>query len=91
MLEELRGDAQTTLAELRELAHGIYPPLLRDRGLAEALRTAANRAVLPTEVTAEGIEDFVVYDRAPDQAELTYRITLGDRAAGLRLVAGTLD
>ena len=55
MLEELRGDVQTTLAELRELAHGIYPPLLRDRGLAEALRTAANRAVLPTEVIAEGI------------------------------------
>jgi signal transduction histidine kinase len=58
MLEELRGDVQTTLAELRELAHGIYPPLLRDRGLAEALRTAANRAVLPTEVTSEGIERY---------------------------------
>jgi signal transduction histidine kinase len=55
MLEELRADVQTTLAELRELAHGIYPPLLRDRGLEEALRTAANRATLPTEVTAEGI------------------------------------
>ena len=38
MLEELRGDVQATLAELRELAHGIYPPLLRDprsgRGVA---------------------------------------------------------
>jgi signal transduction histidine kinase len=55
MLEELRGDVQATLAELRELAHGIYPPLLRDRGLAEALRTASNRTVLPTEVIAEGI------------------------------------
>jgi signal transduction histidine kinase len=58
MLEELRGDVQATLAELRELAHGIYPPLLRDRGLAEALRTAANRAVLPTEVVSEGIERY---------------------------------
>jgi len=27
LLEELRIDAQTTLTELRELAHGIYPPL----------------------------------------------------------------
>lgn len=63
MLDELRADVQTTLAELRELAHGIYPPLLRDRGLAEALRTAANRAVLPTEVTAEGI------DRYPPETE----------------------
>ena len=36
MLEELRGDAQETLTELRELAHGIYPPLLMDRGLARS-------------------------------------------------------
>lgn len=52
-LEELRGDAQATLTELRELAHGIYPPLLMDRVLPEALRAAANRAVLPTDVIAE--------------------------------------
>jgi signal transduction histidine kinase len=53
LLEELRGDAQTTLTELRELAHGIYPPLLMDRGLREALTAAANRSVLETEVEAE--------------------------------------
>jgi signal transduction histidine kinase len=53
LLEELRADAQTTLTELRELAHGIYPPLLMDRGLPEALRAAANRAVLPTSVEAD--------------------------------------
>ncbi|MFI7586190.1 sensor histidine kinase [Spongisporangium articulatum] len=46
LLRELRGDVQTTIRELRELAHGIYPPLLRDRGLAEALRAAANRSPL---------------------------------------------
>jgi signal transduction histidine kinase len=54
MLEELRTDVQDTLSELRELAHGIYPPLLRDRGLLEALQTAANRATLPTTVRADG-------------------------------------
>ena len=54
MLEELRSDVQDTLTELRELAHGIYPPLLRDRGLLEALQTAANRASLPTTVDADG-------------------------------------
>jgi len=53
LLEELRADAQTTLTELRELAHGIYPPLLMDRGLREALVAAANRAVLPTDVDAD--------------------------------------
>jgi signal transduction histidine kinase len=52
LLDELRGDVQTTLTELRELAHGIYPPLLRDRGLPEALQAAANRAVHPTNVEA---------------------------------------
>ena len=62
MLEELRGDAQETLTQLRELAHGIYPPLLMDRGLAEALRAAANRAVLSTDVVAD-------VDRYPPEAE----------------------
>ena len=52
MIDELRADVQTTLTELRELAHGIYPPLLRDRGLPEALQAAANRAVHPTRVDA---------------------------------------
>ena len=53
MLEGLRGDVQTTIGELRELAHGIYPPLLRDRGLAEALRAAASRCPLPSTVDVE--------------------------------------
>jgi signal transduction histidine kinase len=53
LLEELRADAQTTLTELRELAHGIYPPLLMDRGLPEALRAAANRSALATDVDAD--------------------------------------
>jgi len=41
--------------ELRELAHGIYPPLLVDSGLVEALRAAANRNPLPVEIHAQGI------------------------------------
>jgi signal transduction histidine kinase len=55
MLDELRADVQVTLDALRELAHGIYPPLLRDRGLPDALQTAANRAALPTTVDADGV------------------------------------
>jgi signal transduction histidine kinase len=46
LLEKLREDVRTTIAELRELAHGIYPPLLRDRGLSEALGAAALRSPL---------------------------------------------
>ncbi len=55
MLEQLAGEVQETIQELRELAHGIYPPLLVDSGLVEALRAAANRSPLSVEIRAEGI------------------------------------
>ena len=55
MLEQMGNDVQETVQELRNLAHGIYPPLLMDRGLTEALSAAAGRAALPTGVTADGI------------------------------------
>jgi signal transduction histidine kinase len=55
LLHALDGDLDDTLQELRDLAHGIYPPLLADKGLAEALCSAARRAALPTEVEATGI------------------------------------
>jgi len=55
MLDQLAGDVKDTIQELRELAHGIYPPLLADSGLGEALRAAANRSPLSVIVTADGI------------------------------------
>lgn len=58
MLEEARTDVHATVDELRSLAHGIYPPLLMDRGLPEALRAAAARAVLPTTVDADGVDRY---------------------------------
>jgi signal transduction histidine kinase len=54
-LLELRTEVQETLQELRTLAHGIYPPLLMDRGLEPALRAAAQRSALPAMVLAEGL------------------------------------
>ena len=56
MLDDLATDVQETLQELRALAHGIYPPLLMERGLPEALEAAANRAALPTTVEATGVQ-----------------------------------
>jgi len=55
ILEQVAHDLQDAVQELRNLAHGIYPPLLMDRGLSEALRAAANRAALPTVVVADDI------------------------------------
>jgi signal transduction histidine kinase len=51
MLEQLGADVKETIA----LAHGIYPPLLIDAGLPEALRAAAGRSPLSVEVRAEGV------------------------------------
>jgi signal transduction histidine kinase len=51
MLEMLADSVKDTIQELRDLAHGIYPPLLMDSGLPEALRAAAARS--PLEVTVE--------------------------------------
>ena len=53
MLDGLREDVQVTISEVRELAHGIYPPLLRDRGLGDALRAAATRSPLPCDVDVD--------------------------------------
>ena len=55
MLDELAGEVQLTIQELRELAHGIYPPLLVDSGLVEAMRAAASRNPLSVDVVADGI------------------------------------
>ncbi|HEX2701171.1 MAG TPA: histidine kinase [Acidimicrobiales bacterium] len=55
VLDELATGIQDAVQELRSLAHGIYPPLLVDRGLVEALSAAARRAALPTDLQAEGV------------------------------------
>ena len=55
VLDGLGDDVQETLEQLRELAHGIYPPLLQDRGLADALVAAAGRAPIPTRVEIAGL------------------------------------
>jgi signal transduction histidine kinase len=54
MLDQLADDVKQTIQELRELAHGIYPPLLADSGLGEALRAAGNRSPLPVSVATDG-------------------------------------
>jgi signal transduction histidine kinase len=63
MLDQIAADLQEAVQELRNLAHGIYPPLLMDRGLPDALRAAADRAPLPADVVAEGV------GRYPQQVE----------------------
>jgi signal transduction histidine kinase len=53
LLEEVGQDVRDALESVRALAYGVYPPLLLDRGLAEALRGAAAGAAIATRIEAE--------------------------------------
>jgi signal transduction histidine kinase len=57
--------ARTALEDLRDLARGIYPPLLADQGLVAALRAQAQRSPIP--VIVEG-DDIGRYPRDVESA-----------------------
>jgi signal transduction histidine kinase len=63
LLDELDRGVRESIASLRDLAHGIYPPLLRDAGLGEALSAAAKRSPLDVTVSAGSL------GRHPEQVE----------------------
>jgi signal transduction histidine kinase len=58
LLDQLQGEANDALENLRDLARGIYPPLLADKGLAAALDAQARKSPMPATVEAEGIGRF---------------------------------
>jgi signal transduction histidine kinase len=60
LLDTLQGSANDALEDLRDLARGIYPPLLADKGLAVALQAQARKAVLPVTIDADGVGRFPV-------------------------------
>jgi signal transduction histidine kinase len=53
-LGEARRDLDRALAQLRDLAHGIYPVLLESDGLAGALGDAVERSSLPASLAVDG-------------------------------------
>jgi signal transduction histidine kinase len=63
LLERLQAEAQEALENLRDLARGIFPPLLADRGLAAALESQARKSAVPVEVHPNGV------GRYPPEAE----------------------
>ncbi len=54
----LKAEAGEALENLRDLARGIYPPLLADQGLAVALNSQARKAAMPVEVFAERLARY---------------------------------
>jgi signal transduction histidine kinase len=63
MLAEVKIEANDTLENLRDLARGIYPPLLADQGLAAALTAQARKVPIPVDVEPDGI------GRYPEETE----------------------
>ncbi len=55
LLGQLQGETNAALEDLRDLARGIYPPLLADKGLPAALEAQARKSGLPIGIEADGI------------------------------------
>ncbi|MFF0010721.1 sensor histidine kinase [Streptomyces sp. NPDC005374] len=85
MVDEAHGEVKTALQELRDLARGIHPAVLTDRGLDAALSSVASRCTVPVQVEVdlparpapaiEGIAYFTV-------SELLQNISKHSRATG---------
>jgi signal transduction histidine kinase len=63
MASQAKAELQHALDDLRDLARGIYPPLLADKGLAAALEAQAQKAPMPVTVDPDGV------GRYPQEAE----------------------
>ncbi|GAA1153104.1 sensor histidine kinase [Streptomyces hebeiensis] len=92
MVDEAHGEVKTALRELRDLARGIHPAVLTDRGLDAALSAVASRSVVPVAVEVElpsrpapaieGIAYFTVCELLRD---------IGERARVTRATRATVD
>jgi len=64
LLDRSRDELDQALEELRELARGIHPAVLTDRGLAAAVEALAHRSTLPVEI------DELPAERVPEHVEV---------------------
>lgn len=56
IMDELSADTNATLEELRDLARGVFPPLLVDRGIAPALEAHVRKEAIPAALEiADGV------------------------------------
>jgi signal transduction histidine kinase len=65
LLRQVQRGVQDALEDLRDLARGIYPPLLADQGLPAALEAQARKVSMPVSVETDGI------GRYPQELEAT--------------------
>jgi signal transduction histidine kinase len=58
MLAEVQSESQEAIDALRDLARGIYPPVLADHGLVAALEAQARKSHVPIEILGQGLERY---------------------------------
>ena len=58
LLKDLAEEVDAALEDVRSLARGVYPSVLADRGLSDALRSAALRNPVPTTLAMDGVGRF---------------------------------
>ena len=72
LIEEAHADAKLAVSELRDLARGIYPAVLADRGLDAALSSLAAKSPVPVDVEVR------VDPRPPAAVETTAYFIVGE-------------
>ncbi len=77
LLDEAHDEAKRALAELRNLARGIHPAVLTDRGLDAAISALAARSPVPVEVSVE------LRERPPAVAESTAYFVVAEALANV--------
>jgi signal transduction histidine kinase len=58
LLDQLQTETADALENLRDLARGIYPPLLADEGLTAALASQIRRSPVPVEFSPDGVARY---------------------------------
>ncbi len=58
MASQLQAEATEALEDLRDLARGIYPPVLADKGLTAALEAQARKSPVPVSVSPDGVARY---------------------------------
>ena len=82
LIAQAREEAQLAVKELRELASGIHPALLSERGLGPALEALAARAPVPT--TVDGVPD----QRLPPAVEAAFYFVTAEALTNVAKYAG---
>ncbi|SFP09999.1 Signal transduction histidine kinase [Amycolatopsis arida] len=85
LLDEAHSDAKLAVSELRDLARGIYPAVLADRGLDAALSAQAARSPITVDV------DVDVEPRPPAAVETTAYFIVGETLTNVAKHAGATE